>query len=354
MRHPDKTFAVIEAQATAWLARCDGGMSMVERAEFDRWCAADPRHAAAVKEIADLWTAFDGPAASGQIESLRAELHALDRRDRRRWMAGGAAAALAGAACLAVVIGLQHSLTSRPIADGAAATAARVIEPERQILPDGSIVDLRHGAKITLAYSDERRVVILVKGEAHFSVTKNPQRPFIVETGTVKVSAVGTAFAVELGQTEVEVLVTEGRVSVEDTALASLDHSGLRQDDIAGISATAPTPLVEAGQRALVLLAATGSIPRIAAVPAVEMTEHLSWRLPRLEFSETSITEAMAMFNRYNQRKLRSTDLAVGRMRITGVFRSDSVEGFVRALESSGLGLQSEHREREILIRLVK
>jgi transmembrane sensor len=269
-------------------------------------------------------------------------------------MAGGVAAALAAAACLAVVIGLQHPLTSRPMADVAAATAARVIEPERQILPDGSIVDLRHGAKIALAFSDESRVVILEKGEAHFSVTKNPHRPFIVETGTVKVSAVGTAFAVELGKTEVEVLVTEGRVSVEDTALASLDRAGLQQDDITGISATAPTPLVEAGQRAVVLLSAAGSMPRIAAVPAVEMTEHLSWRLPRLEFSETSITEAMAMFNRYNQRKLRSTDLAVGMMRITGVFRSDNVEGFVRALESSGLGLRSEHREREILIRLAK
>lgn len=327
---------------------------MAEKAEFDRWCAADPRHAAAVKEIAALWTAFDRPAASGQIESLRAELHALDRRDRRRWMAGGAVAALAAAACLAVVIGLQHPRTSQSMADIAAATATRVIEPERQILPDGSIVDLRHGAKITVVFSDVSRVVILEKGEAHFSVTKNPLRPFIVETGTVKVSAVGTAFAVELGQTEIEVLVTEGRVSVEATSLAPLDHSGMHQDDITGISATAPTPLVEKGQRALVLLASAGSRPRITAVPAAEMTEHLSWRLPRLEFSETSITEAMAMFNRYNQRKLRATDRAVGMMRITGVFRSDNVEGFVRALESSELGLKAEHREREILISLAK
>lgn len=353
MKLADKSRDVIEAQATAWLARCDSGMSDAEKAEFDRWCAADPSHAAAVKEIAALWAAFDRPAASGQIESLRDELDALDRRDRRRWMAGGAAAALGAAACLAVFFGLQRPPAPQSMADAVAVSAARVVEPERRILPDGSIIDLKHGARIAVVFSDESRVVVLEQGEAHFSVTKDPQRPFIVETAAVAVSAVGTAFAVGLGQNEIEVLVTEGRVRIDSTPPASAARSDLPRNNSPVMFDAAPAPMVVAGQRAVIMVGSAAFNPTVGSVSEAELTERLSWRLPRLEFSETSVAEAIGMFNRHNQLRLRTIDEAVAAMRITGIFRSDNVEGFVRALEV-GLGLRVERRDRELILHRAK
>lgn len=349
MRNPSRSLDTIESQATAWLARRDRGMSAAEKIEFGRWCAVDPRHAAAVNEISAVWAVFDRPTASGKVESLRAELHGLDRRRRHRWMAGGAATAFAAAACLAVFFGLPHAPAPKPVPVVAGIVTTRVIEPKRQTLPDGSIVEFRHDASIAVAFDDEYRVVTLKNGEAHFSVMKDPSKPFIVETGIARISAVGTAFAVGLDHAAVEVIVTEGRVRVDSTPPAPV-RSGTPRIRMQETADAASAPIVEAGQRAVVPLGAVVPIPTVASIPVAELSERLSWRLPRLEFSETSVADAVAMFNRHNQRQLRIPDGAVAAMRITGVFRSDNVEGFVRALESS-FGIQAERREREILLR---
>lgn len=340
MNRADRPLDAIESRAAAWLARRDGGLSVVEQAEFERWCAADPRHAAAIREIAALWAAFDQPAA----ESLRAELRGLARRDRRRWLAAGAA--LATAACLAVIFGLPGF---RQPAGETATLATRVIEPERQILADGSIVELRPGAKFTAAFTAGKRVVILEKGEAHFSVTKDSQRPFVVESGPVRVCAVGTAFTVGLGTGEVEVMVTEGSVRVDSTALEPQVRSEPTRDDPLRMPGATVVPVVAAGQRVVVPLGFAAVQPAVTSVSADELTERLSWRLPRLEFSETSIGEAIRMFNRHNRLQLYTTDESVAALRVTGMFRSDNVEGFVRALETS-LDLRTERQEHALFL----
>jgi ferric-dicitrate binding protein FerR (iron transport regulator) len=89
---------------------------------------------------------------------------------------------------------------------------------------------------------------------------------------------VGTAFAVEIGEEAVDVLVIEGRVAVADA--------------VAQNSPDAPTPdatLVDAGQRLVVDSA--GQAPRTEAQPASESetTRRLAWRVPR-ELSETART----------------------------------------------------------------
>ena len=97
----------------------------------------------------------------------------------------------------------------------------------------------------------------------------------------------------------------------------------------------------------------TAPTPAVTTLPAAELSERLAWRVPRLDFSETSLDEAVALFTRHGVTELRVADSTVGAMRVTGVFRADNVEGFVRALESS-LGLQAERRGREIVLRSAK
>lgn len=348
MKNRRGSFDAVEKEALAWLVRRDGGMSARQRAEFDRWCAADPRHAAAVNEIDAVWVMLDRPAAAGRSEALRAELHLLERRGQRRWAAMGAATALAAAASVAGFMWVQRSAVPEP---AVATNTARVTEPDRRTLPDGSVVEFKPGTEIAVAFDDATRAVVLKSGEAHFSVTKDPARPFVVEAGTVKVRAVGTAFAVQLGRADVEVLVTEGRVSVTSSDPATPvggPPAGTTAEDTA-----AALPLIEAGQRTLIPLGSGASVSAVVPVPVTELAERLSWRLPRLDFSETSIAEAIVLFNRNNPVQLRTTDDAVAAMRVTGVFRADNVEGFVRALQSS-LGIQAERRAGEILLRGAK
>src|SRR6185312_8533669 len=101
--------------------------------------------------------------------------------------------------------------TARPVAR---ADSIVISQPERKTLVDGSVVELRDTAEIAVDYAGPLRRVTLRRGEALFQVAKNPARPFVVKAGGLEVRAVGTAFSVQIDGAAVDVLVTEGRVSV--------------------------------------------------------------------------------------------------------------------------------------------
>ena len=82
-------------------------------------------------------------------------------------------------------------------------------------LEDGSTVQLNAASAIAFDFSATRRVVRLLRGQAFFQVAPAPDRPFSVEAGPTRVTALGTAFDVRYGETDTEVTVTEHAVMVE-------------------------------------------------------------------------------------------------------------------------------------------
>jgi len=88
------------------------------------------------------------------------------------------------------------------------------------VLPDGSRVILSYGSKLSYASSFDglaKREVYLT-GEAFFDIKHNNLKPFIVHTGKVATTVLGTAFDVKAlpGEKTITVTVTRGRVKVSD------------------------------------------------------------------------------------------------------------------------------------------
>jgi len=86
-------------------------------------------------------------------------------------------------------------------------------------LPDGTSVILKSGS--TLHFPEEfrgRTREVILSGEAYFDVKHMNSKPFIIHTGNVKTTVLGTAFDVKAwpGQKNVIVSVTRGKVRVED------------------------------------------------------------------------------------------------------------------------------------------
>ncbi len=84
-------------------------------------------------------------------------------------------------------------------------------------LPDGTVVWLNGDTKIRYPIrfqENERRIQL--EGEAYFEVTPDRQRPFIVDLGSLRVQALGTAFNCMAypGEDLVETALTEGKVKV--------------------------------------------------------------------------------------------------------------------------------------------
>ena len=189
---------------------------------------------------------------------------------------------------------------------------------EQRKLEDGTLVELNRGASITATFTIAERRVRLDRGEAHFTVTRDPSRTFVVEAGGVAVCAVGTAFCVTLQPGSVAVLVTEGTVR-----LTSPDKPALGDD-----------PLLNSGQRAVLSLARGGPAPAIASITDDEIAERLAWKPLVLDFVEATLAEIAAEFNRRNPVKLEITDPSLRARRLSANIRSDNVEGFVKLLES--------------------
>ncbi|MGH7959503.1 MAG: FecR family protein [Opitutaceae bacterium] len=337
----------MEDLAADWIVRRDAGLTTAEQIEFERWLAADPRHAEAFAHHDETWAVLDHPRRAGHSGSMLHEFRArASRRLRRR--VGVSAAAL----CALLVTGnlWQSRRTMVPVAIEATPipVGAIVTTPEKRLLPDGSIAELKAGAQITVTYDGAFRRVALRHGEAHFEVAADVTRPFVVEAGGIEVRAVGTAFAVQLGHQEVEVLVTHGRVAIDRPVAAAPIGSGRN-------TASDTLATVDAGELVVVDVSPQPNArPVVTAVPATELRERLAWREPRLEFTDTPLPDAIAFMNRHSagRQGVRFVidDPALATMEVSGFFRADNGDTFVRMLEAS-FGVKAERAGNTITLR---
>ena len=88
-------------------------------------------------------------------------------------------------------------------------------EQVKVYLPDGSLVVLNGDSSIEYPknFNDTIRLVKL-KGEAFFDVTKNPKKPFVIESGKITTKVLGTSFNIRETKNTTEVVVNAGLVNV--------------------------------------------------------------------------------------------------------------------------------------------
>lgn len=320
--------ADIVKAAADWHVRHEIGLTPQEQTEFAAWLATSPGHAAAWRDVNATLFAFAQVRAEGQAADFVAELARRRRQKRWRLITGSA---LGLAAAIALLFWVRPA--TPPPREGEMPVIVRTAE---QVLPDGSRVELNAGAEIAVNYTAARREVRLVRGEAIFTVVKNPAKPFVVVSGNIEVRAVGTVFAVQLGAQAVDVLVTEGRVAVA-TAIPSTGATVSTPD-----GATAPPVFVDAGDQ-LVLPAAGSAAGQSRPISATEINRRLAWRQPRLQLSGTTLADAAELLNRENLMQIEIADPELGRLRLTGFFYLDDTRGFVHVLEAN-YGVQVERQ----------
>jgi len=349
---PDDTLDPIELAAAAWLVQRDRGLSPAQEEAFARWLQADERHPRIYAKLAQAWGLLDRvPAARVPLPSHRG----------RRW--AWAAGSLAAAAAVAFAFVALDS--ARPTATPLLKTAVTPIGGfEKLVLPDGSVVHLNTSSAIEVAFTAMERRVFLRRGEASFTVAKDRARPFIVRVGQVDVRAVGTVFNVRCLPAAVEVLVTEGKVRVDDAASGrSLLAAQSESPALApaprttafgppiGEPTPADEPLLVEGHRITIATAVSAPAAFVpVAVAPQEAARALAWQSRRLEFSAQPLAEVVAEFNRYNRHQLVIEDAELATQRFGGKFPANDIESFVLLLESN-FGAIAERRAGETMLR---
>lgn len=331
---PDSTDHALRAEAARWTVRRDRGLSATESIEFELWLAADERHAAAIRRSASAWSLLDHVP-----ESAAAPMLAAATRRRLFWRRTIVVGSLAAAAVLAIA-SLTWTSSIPRAAPPIAATRQPDAGPRTRTLTDGTIVQLNTGAEVFEQFTASERRVLLARGEAHFSVTKNAVRPFIVSAGNIDVRAVGTAFNVNLQSAAVEVLVTEGVVKLNPSAGTARAEA-----------AAAMVPLLNSGQRAVVALEPVSPDTAIVvtAVSDAEMSRALAWHEPLLRLGGATLAEVAASFERRTGRRVLLADPALAQLRVGGRFRADDVEGFTNLMATT-LDLVVERADDDSLV----
>ncbi|HVU33445.1 MAG TPA: FecR domain-containing protein [Opitutaceae bacterium] len=327
----------IEAEAARWLSRRDAGLDATETGEFTAWRERDPRHDEAVRRLEALADALRRARQRGAMGRVQAglEVRARRRHHRRLALAGAGAAALLA---LVTTFSVRRSLRVAP--------APVPAEPVRSVaiirhLADGSVVELSRTAELTVHFDSHFRRVELRRGEALFHVAHDTAHPFIVRAGGVDVRAVGTAFAVRLDPRTVEVLVTEGKVGLDNAAAGRSLLPRAPDGQFAPLTA---------GERAVVATA-NPEVAAISRIDPAEMARRLAWRAPRVQYDGIELAAVVAQLNRRNSVHIILADDAIGRLRISGSFPADNPDVFAR-LAAETFGLTCERRENgEIVLR---
>ena len=346
-----ETVPEIELQAADWLMRQDRGLTPVEQDALSQWLAADSRHGQAMKVQRWGWEELDRiagvQAALSGVPDPDLLVRGQQRRTRRTrlfWFVP-----LAAAAAVAILIGLRRpaSVPERVVAMKPSALAAPC---EQQVLEDGSVVDLNRGAAIDVQFAPRERRVMLVRGEANFTVASDSARPFIVIANGVEIRAVGTVFNVRMDADAVEVLVVEGKVKVADeqTARAIRDAGGASDAGVGAVGVDGQEHLdLSAGQRATVSLARAAAPPQVVTLGDAQLARRLAWQPRMMDFTDAPLAEIVDEFNLRNEFRIVLGSEAVGALRLSATFRSDNVEGFIRLMETD-FGLRADWSEKEV------
>lgn len=313
-----------EEQAALWAARIDGSaLSTADRAALEAWLAAAPHHrgllAGYCQFSADLEQQL--PLLEG-IRDQVAEISAAPAPALSLpWLRWPMWAGVTLAAAAAVVF-----LLLRPTGIESGNFVTPVAQRQTLSLADGTTVELNAHSSLRVQFDRTARHVRLASGQAFFTVTRDPARPFVVETpaGTVRVT--GTAFDVRAEPAVFEITVLEGTVQVSPSSAA--------------------VTALKAGDQ---LTARPAGITTRTLSPG-DLNNTVAWRRGLIVFKGVRLDEVLARFARYHGRNLAASPAAAGRL-IGGRFSLDDLDGFFTDLETIYPELHS-HRDPHGAVRV--
>ena len=338
-----KTDARCLVEAAAWQLRLSEE-GLEQTPEFERWLLADARHQ-------DAWDRVQSPldfisehqASPETLQWRRVALANAQKAARARWLDPTRArrartGAVAAAAALLGGVALFAWYLERPDV-----YQTQIGERRSIALADGSHVELDSATQLLVRYSSHARELTLTRGQARFDVAHDVERPFSVTAGAEKVVAMGTAFNVDLSGTKLVVTLIEGRVVVlpkrDGLSFTALFTQGPPTASHLSTELARRGIELNPGQRLEVSV--SGKTSDIA--PA-NLERSNAWQSGQLIFDDAPLNTVVEQVNRYARRPLVLRDENAGRERVSGVFSTDDIDGFVDTL-TRYLPLDAEVRD---------
>jgi transmembrane sensor len=331
----------IQQQACEWISRFDRGLSELEDKAFSDWVNISNSHRQCLFEVAQTWDELSVLNELSTLFPLRDNHSGRAKRlSIRKTLA--IAASFVFVSCLAWL--------STPNISSIGDPSLMVLDAETSIgeqkvvsLADGSVIHLNTDSLVTVDFSDTQRNVNLVRGEAHFEVAHDESRPFIVKAADNTVTAVGTAFNVQINNAhQFELLVTDGKVLVKN----QLDNLPIIPSEESSHPLESSGELMVAGQKAVV---SQQSIQQLT-LSNQQVQNDLAWQQGMLVFHGEPLAEALQEISRYTSINFTLADEQVKQRRVAGYFKAGDIQGLLFALENNFNIVYSKQDDQTIVL----
>ena len=177
-------------------------------------------------------------------------------------------------------------------------------------LSDGSTVKLNSESSITYPGSfDGNARNVQLHGEAFFEVKRDTDKPFIVQTGELKTTVLGTSFNISAypGVNDIKVTVATGKVQVAS-----------RQAD------KTLTP----GQQAIYDRSSAGLTQK-----EVSLERFLAWRSNTIVFDDIPLSEAMKVLERWFNADISFENPQLGHCYIQGTYANENLLNILESIK---------------------
>lgn len=202
-----------------------------EEHELKEWLKEDPKHEEFFNDIKNLWNEEPEQTSRTFLFNLDNGLNKLHEKIEANPVGSNKfeispriqrtsylkySWAIAATLLLAITLSLFVSMYMWQQPDTLKNYSTTDVEQRIITLQDGSVVRLNRNSEIQVGINNDSSTrEVHLKGEAFFDVAKDPDRPFMIQTGKAVIQVLGTSFNVKEGG-EVMVAVREGIVSLRN------------------------------------------------------------------------------------------------------------------------------------------
>jgi transmembrane sensor len=324
----------IREEACLWVSRIDRNLTIEEKAELRQWVSISSTHAIELKLAAEFW---DETSVLQELSSLF-PLQFSDNEPKNSYWTP-----VLAVACSAVFIALvltfvpltttDQELVKTDIEQSQYLFVTSIGENRSFRLPDGSVAHLNTDSKLSIDYTTTARRLNLLKGEAHFDVTHDADRPFSVEADTLNVTAIGTAFNIALGGDDIELLVTDGKVLVTE------QNVDLSRDDVELLKTPSNNTahlIMSSGEKASLTSHQVKTVTFEAEkMSLADVQKELAWQQGMLVFQGERLIDVLEEIKRYNNINFDLSDQSLSDIQVAGYFKAGDIDGLINTLESN-------------------
>lgn len=324
------TKETIQELACLWISRIDRGLSENEKDELSFWVEQSELNREQLFEMASLWDDMSVMHELSGLFPLHGRTKPTPDKDvvwHRHPIAVAASIVLFCSISLAWLLpGQSHDLNQITLQQPSRIEATGIGEQRTVSLSDGSVLHLNTNTQLDVSYSAGKRDIHLIQGEAHFEVAHDASRPFVVSAGSNAVTAVGTAFNVEMfSDSDIELLVTEGKVMIQNANLESPKQGIESEQNVDAV-------YMISGEKAIF----SNAEPKVKMTLSLDQVQRvLSWQQGMLVFEGEPLQKALNEVTRYTDVDFNISDEQLKQVRVAGFFKVGDIDGLLHALNNN-------------------